>query len=140
MVIVSPAAAILTHISPRPNLDNSNPQAGELNLRQRMREVDYLIRQHWGLFAPQNGTLVISVWYEDYITLDYHRRFVAHVLANLTLNPVDTFYSVRDPYANINNPALGTVVVAGGGGGETRVWVEDREKIRIPSRPQLGQS
>lgn len=52
VALISQHGAILAHIDPRPNLDMSNPHAGDENMQAKMNEVVHLYHNYSNIFKP----------------------------------------------------------------------------------------
>ena len=124
VIIVSPSAAILAHIPPRPNMDMTNDEAGNQNVQARMSEVATLFHQYKSYFPPTKTTWVVSALYEGKIALPEQKAIIEKSLRQMGTRFANVTYVVSKP-GQPRRPAHGTVFVEFRGG-TPLVYVEDR--------------
>lgn len=125
VTIVSPSAAILAHISPRPNLTQTGAHVGVDNCTSKMNQVIALYQQNVHLFPPGRTTWVISAMYEGQPALPEHRRIIEQKLQQAGLAYTNAMYLVLEAH-EARGVEKGTVCVDASNAGEPYVFVEGR--------------
>ncbi|KAF2241884.1 hypothetical protein BU26DRAFT_525004 [Trematosphaeria pertusa] len=121
VLIVSPFAAILAHIPPRPDdADANDPEIGDKYVRSFMERVTTYYRQCQAYFPANSSSWVVCVVFGDAVALPDQQRIMERALRDVGLT-VDTSQTYRVPFTN-NHRDRGTVF-ADGRGHTIRVYV-----------------
>lgn len=133
ILIVSPYAAIMGHISPRPHGSNpSDPNAGDNHVRSFMNQVTLYYHQSRQSFPTGSSSWVVCAVFGGAVALPDQQRIMEQGLRDIGL-PVDTNQTYLVPFTT-DNPDRGSVFVDGREG-IIRVYVEDRV-VRTMTRGQ----
>jgi hypothetical protein len=133
ILIVSPYAAIMGHISPRPNGSNpSDPNAGDDHVRSFMDQVTHYYQQSRQSFPAGSSSWVVCAVFGGAVALPDQQRIMEKGLRDIRL-PVDSSQTYLVPFTT-DNPDRGSVFVDGRGD-IIRVYVEDR-LVRTMARSQ----
>lgn len=130
VLIISPFAAILAHIPPRPdNADADDPEAGDIHVRSFMERVTTYYRQCQAYFPANSSSWVVCAVFGDAIALPDQQKIMEGALSDVGLT-VDTSQTYRVPFSN-DHPDRGTVFVDGRSH-TIQVYVESRVVRSIP--------
>jgi hypothetical protein len=135
VLIVSPSAAIMGHVSPLPdNINHDNPNAGSEHVTSFMAQVTDLYQQYQKSFGDSSSWVVCAV-YQGEIALPEQQAIMKKSLINVGLK-VDASQTYIVPFSP-DFPDRGSVFIDGRGD-TVRVYVEDR-LVHSVSRPQPSQ-
>lgn len=130
VLIVSPFAAILAHIPPRPDdADANDPEAGDKYVGSFMERVTTYYRQCQAYFPADSSSWVVCAVFGDAVALPDQQRIIESALRDIGLS-VDTSQTYRVPFTN-DQRDRGTVFVDGRGH-TIQVYVENRVVRTIP--------
>jgi hypothetical protein len=135
VLIVSPLAAILAHIPPRPgSADANDPETGDKYVQSFMERVTTYYRQCQAYFPANSTSWVVCAVFGDAIALPDQQSIMERALRDVGLT-VGTSQTYRVPFTN-DFRDRGTVFVDGRGQ-TIQVYVENRElqSVISPSQP-----
>lgn len=129
VLIVSPYAAILGHVSPRLDGNNPNDATGDDHIESFMTRVTDVYRQSQSLFSANSSSWVICAVFQGEIALESQQKIMEDRLSGvgLTVDKRQT-YPVPSPDDHLNR---GSVFVDGRGN-TVEVYVEDRLVRSLP--------
>ena len=96
VMIVSPQAAILAYIAPRPpNSDLSDPEAGDRHCQTKMNEVGALYEANKQCFLTYGGSWVLCTVFQGEVALPDQQNIMQNSLAKMGLCPSSLIYSIE---------------------------------------------
>jgi hypothetical protein len=125
-VLVSPFAAILAHIAPRPTTADSSLAAGDMHCREKMMRLRELYTQHQTLFPPGKSGVVICAELEGDVVLNDQMNIMLDCFKDIGVaKPTVRTYAVG-PSIDKSRPGQGTVFVTASSGGPI-IYIEDKQ-------------
>lgn len=129
VVLQSPIAVLLTHISPRPGLGQASQATGDQHVARKMTEALELYMRWRSWFPSGSSAWGVYAWYNKSVALGDQKRIIEQKLAPTGLPIHDRYYTV--PMTN-DRPGRGTVVSGWMDGDATcRLYVEDKLQNEI---------
>ena len=134
--IVSLIAAILRHVSPRPNDSNfGDPNAEDKHVRSFMGRVTNYYWQYQKFFSENSSFWVICAVFNSAVTLSDQQRIMKRKLRDIRLIvDTDQTYSVSYTADHSNRDSI----FINDRGDIIRVYVENREIRRIPHSQSIA--
>ncbi|KAF2254232.1 hypothetical protein BU26DRAFT_380474, partial [Trematosphaeria pertusa] len=122
ILILSPLGAILGHVSPLPDGNTSDRNAGDEHVRSFVGRITGYYRQCQDLFPANPGSWVVCAVYQGHVALPDQQRIMEMKLREVGLTP-DTSRTYVVPFSD-SHPDRGSVFVDGRGD-TIQVYVED---------------